>query len=160
GLNSAGVPQAGSAAIGAGANLTSLCTGNLVPLCSDIAGNPRPSTGAWDAGAYESTTTSQSTANLWVDTNGGTCTRQSAAGAYNDAQACSSMSAAFSAASAGDKVVIKCGSYGSQTLSGSAKSSAVSFYGETYDQPTTAAGVVAATTCATVASLTFSTSHI
>jgi hypothetical protein len=34
------------------ANLTSLCTGYLVPLCSDINGNPRPSSGGWQAGAY------------------------------------------------------------------------------------------------------------
>lgn len=34
------------------ANLTSLCTGNLATLCSDINGNPRPSSGGWQAGAY------------------------------------------------------------------------------------------------------------
>lgn len=42
-----------SAARGIGTNLTSLCTGNLAPLCSDAAGNARPSSGAWDAGAYQ-----------------------------------------------------------------------------------------------------------
>jgi hypothetical protein len=71
-------------------------------------------------------------ANLWVDASGGTCSRQATPGAYQDAQACSSISAAFSAASAGDTIVIKNGSYGSQSLSGSAKSSAVTFYAETY----------------------------
>ena len=45
-------PLAGSPLIGAGANLTALC-GTLSALCSDIAGNPRPSTGNWDIGAYE-----------------------------------------------------------------------------------------------------------
>jgi hypothetical protein len=35
------------------ANLTSLCSGNLVPLCTDVNGNPRPSTGGWQAGAYQ-----------------------------------------------------------------------------------------------------------
>jgi hypothetical protein len=34
------------------ANLTSLCSGNLIPLCSDINGNPRPTSGGWQAGAY------------------------------------------------------------------------------------------------------------
>jgi hypothetical protein len=34
------------------ANLTSLCSGYLTPLCSDINGNPRPTTGGWQAGAY------------------------------------------------------------------------------------------------------------
>ena len=52
-LTSSGVPNSGSAVLGAGANLTSLCTGNLAPLCSDINGNARPSSGAWDVGAYE-----------------------------------------------------------------------------------------------------------
>jgi hypothetical protein len=59
GLNSSGVPQSGSVVIGGGTNLTSLCSGVLVALCSDTsAGNTRtpvarPSTGAWDVGAYE-----------------------------------------------------------------------------------------------------------
>ncbi len=68
-------------------------------------------------------------ANLWVDTNGGTCTRLSTPGAYVDAQACSSMAAAFTAASAGDVVIVKNGTYASQSVSGSAK--AVTFNAET-----------------------------
>jgi hypothetical protein len=42
--------QAGSPAIGLGANLTSL---GITGLDSDKAGTSRPSSGAWDAGAYE-----------------------------------------------------------------------------------------------------------
>lgn len=42
--------QAGSAAIGAGVNLTSL---GITALNSDKAGTARPSSGAWDAGAYQ-----------------------------------------------------------------------------------------------------------
>lgn len=59
GLSSEGVPQAGSPVIGAGTNLTNLCTGRLIPLCKDTsAGNTRtpvarPTTGAWDVGAYK-----------------------------------------------------------------------------------------------------------
>lgn len=59
GLSSSGVPQAGSPVIGAATNLTSLCTGRLVPLCKDTsAGNTRtpvarPATGSWDVGAYK-----------------------------------------------------------------------------------------------------------
>lgn len=52
-LNSNGVPQTGSPVIQAGTNLTSLCTGNLKPLCSDKYGNPRPTVGNWDVGAYQ-----------------------------------------------------------------------------------------------------------
>lgn len=45
------VPNAGSAAIAFGANLTSLA---ITPLNSDKAGNARPSSGAWDDGALNS----------------------------------------------------------------------------------------------------------
>ena len=51
-LNNDGSPQSGSPTTTSGANLTSLCTGNLTPLCAQINGTPRPTTGAWDAGAY------------------------------------------------------------------------------------------------------------
>jgi hypothetical protein len=47
------LPNSGSPVIGAGANLTNLCTGNLAPLCSDKAGVLRPATGGWDDGAYQ-----------------------------------------------------------------------------------------------------------
>lgn len=56
------------------------------------------------------------TANLWIDTNGGTCTRSASAVAYVDASACSSLNAAYQAASLGDSVLVKGGSYGSQTI--------------------------------------------
>jgi hypothetical protein len=58
GVNSLGVPQAGSALIGAGVNLHSTCSGQPNPglgaLCFDYAGVLRPSSGAWDVGAYQS----------------------------------------------------------------------------------------------------------
>ena len=44
-----GAPGSGSMLCGAGANLTSL---GIPALDVDIMGNPRPSTGAWDSGAY------------------------------------------------------------------------------------------------------------
>jgi hypothetical protein len=47
------VPNNGSLVISAGVNLTSLCTGSLVPLCSDRAGVARPVSAAWDDGAYQ-----------------------------------------------------------------------------------------------------------
>jgi hypothetical protein len=58
-----------------------------------------------------------STANLWVDTNGGSCTRQSTAGNYVDAQACGSFDAAYHAANPGDLVLVQSGNYGDQSLS-------------------------------------------
>lgn len=57
-INSDGTLQAGSPAIGAGANLYSLCNGQPNPgvgaLCYDKNGSPRPSSGPWDAGAFNS----------------------------------------------------------------------------------------------------------
>lgn len=59
-INSDGTLKAGSPAIGAGANLYSLCNGKPNPglgaLCYDKNGKPRPSSGAWDAGAFNSGT--------------------------------------------------------------------------------------------------------
>lgn len=51
-----GAEISGSPTIGAGTNLTSLCTGLGVtgnPCLFDTAGNARPSSGAWDIGAYQ-----------------------------------------------------------------------------------------------------------
>lgn len=45
-------PEVGSPVIGAGTNLTSLC-GTYSALCSDLAGVARPSSGAWDVGAFQ-----------------------------------------------------------------------------------------------------------
>ncbi len=56
GVNASGVPQAGSALIGAGVNLTSL---GIAPLNFDTSAGgtrtpvARPATGAWDVGAYQ-----------------------------------------------------------------------------------------------------------
>jgi hypothetical protein len=63
-LNSSYVPNVGSPVIGAGVNLFSTCNGQANPglgaLCFDKAGNPRPSGTAWDAGAYQFTSSSAS----------------------------------------------------------------------------------------------------
>lgn len=54
GLNTSTLrPNPGSALIGAGTNLTSLCTGLLTGLCTDISGVARPASGAWNIGAFE-----------------------------------------------------------------------------------------------------------
>jgi hypothetical protein len=50
-LNAFYIPQPGSAAIGAGANLTSLA---ITALDADAIGIPRPATGPWVIGAYNS----------------------------------------------------------------------------------------------------------
>ena len=56
-LNSDGTPTANSPVLYGGVNLTSLCTGLLKPLCSDLNGDPRPATGNWDAGAFQAVST-------------------------------------------------------------------------------------------------------
>lgn len=54
-LSNTGIPQTGSMVVGIGTNLTSA---GIAGLTLDKAGNPRPSTGAWDVGAYSSGVTS------------------------------------------------------------------------------------------------------
>ena len=55
------------------------------------------------------------TANLWVDTNGGSCARQASPGAWVDNQACS-WNAAYQAAQTGDLILVRGGSYGNVTI--------------------------------------------
>jgi hypothetical protein len=64
--NSSGLPvpyspiSSNSATVGIAVDLTSSC-GSLTALCSDIWGVARPSSGAWDAGAYQFATNSSAT---------------------------------------------------------------------------------------------------
>jgi hypothetical protein len=50
-------PQSNSPLIASGKNLSSMCAGQPNPgigaLCYDVTGSPRPTTGVWDAGAYQ-----------------------------------------------------------------------------------------------------------
>lgn len=57
-------------------------------------------------------------ANVWVDTNGGTCTRQAVPASYVDAAACSSFDAAWDAMAAGDTARVVAGTYAAQTING------------------------------------------
>jgi hypothetical protein len=68
------------------------------------------------------------TANLWVDGNGGACTRESAA-AYRDEAACGSVDAAWDAARPGDTIRVRAGRYGAQSITGD-KPAATSVIGE------------------------------
>jgi hypothetical protein len=65
--------------------------------------------------------TKQAGASLWVDTNGGSCTRQPAAGSYVDPQACGSFQAAYSMAQCGDTIGVRAGTYGVQSISSGSK---------------------------------------
>jgi chitodextrinase len=68
--------------------------------------------------------TGSSAANLWVDPNGGSCSRAATAGSYSDSAACGTLSAAFQAAQNGDTVLIKGGSYGNQQVNNRAGAAA------------------------------------
>jgi hypothetical protein len=83
--------------------------GGVIAVSTGGPSAPPPATPSGDA------------ANLWVDVNGGTCARQSAASAYGDAAACSSLNAAYSAASPGDVVAVKAGSYAAQDVTATNK---------------------------------------
>jgi len=71
------------------------------------------STGACPAAPPSS---SNGTANLWVDPNGGSCARQASPGAYSDAAACASMGAAYAKASPGDVILVRGGTYPAQQI--------------------------------------------
>lgn len=71
----------------------------------------------------------EDTANLWIDTDGGTCTRSASLVAYSDAAACSSMSAAATAATSGDTIGMKAGTYGGQGTVG-ASGKTLTYVGE------------------------------
>lgn len=59
------------------------------------------------------------TANIWVDTNGGTCADSPTLVPYDDSTACGSLDAANDVADNGDVIVAQGGTYGAQTITGS-----------------------------------------
>lgn len=70
------------------------------------------------ATATPTATPEPGTANLWVDTDGGTCTDNADPAEYSSAAACSSLDAANDTCENGDTVRVKAGSYGSQNVTG------------------------------------------
>lgn len=60
-------------------------------------------------------------ANLWIDPSGGSCTRQASPGPLLPGRACASAGAAYGAASAGDLILVRAGTYGRQVLPGGSK---------------------------------------
>jgi len=56
-VSATAAPLSGFQGAGTATNLSSMCSGQTNPglgaLCSDISGNARPSSGSWDAGAYQ-----------------------------------------------------------------------------------------------------------
>ncbi len=60
--------------------------------------------------------TSTSTANLFVDTDGGSCTYFATATAYSSSQACGDLNSAFQKAAPGNKIIVEGGKYPYVTL--------------------------------------------
>lgn len=58
-------------------------------------------------------------AQLWIDTDGGTCTRDADGAEYATAAACDTFLEAYQRAQQGDLVLVKAGSYPEETMSGS-----------------------------------------
>lgn len=74
------------------------------------------------------------TANLWIDTSGGSCSPNHAPQTpqpYNDATACGSMQAAVAASLPGETIRMVAGNYGSQSVTSSKTSPGVTVIGET-----------------------------
>lgn len=70
------------------------------------------------------------------------------------------MQAAQRAANGGDRVVVRAGNYGPQTLSSRAKPTTVNYYAQSYTQPATAVAVLSARTDVNFASLTIDTNNV
>jgi hypothetical protein len=83
--------------------------------CATVAATPKPKAKP-KAPAPKATPPRAGTANVWVDTSGGTCGRRATPASYADARACPSLATAYGVASAGDTILVAAGSYGPQTL--------------------------------------------
>jgi Divergent InlB B-repeat domain len=90
------------------------CTGRLG--CQLTLRAPR-TVHAVFAGSQPTSPPPSASPELWVDVNGGACTRQPSGGSYADVQACGSFQAAYTAARCGDTVGVRPGTYGSQSIS-------------------------------------------
>jgi hypothetical protein len=77
------------------------------------------------------------TANIWVDTTGGTCTDSASLVEYNDAAACATLDAANDIADNGDIVMVKGGVRAPESLSGSNGRTAVATFTEAVGEDVT-----------------------
>ncbi|MDB4955583.1 MAG: hypothetical protein JWO36_3152 [Myxococcales bacterium] len=76
----------------------------------------QPDAAVSDSGTDAITSTGGTMGNLWVDVDGGSCTRSSTLVEYDGAAACPSLDAAYAAAELGDTVIVNGGTYPSQTI--------------------------------------------
>jgi hypothetical protein len=91
-------------------------TGSISTLaCAAPRTKPRPKPKPKAPQPAPAPGTAPSVANLWVDANGGSCTRRSTRAGWVDAQACSWIEA-YRAARTGDLILVRGGNYGDVTL--------------------------------------------
>lgn len=97
------------------------------------------------------------TANEWVNTTAGAspirCATLATCGTYDSTHAYGSFQTAVTAASAGDTIRVKCGSYPVQTIATGTKATFITVEAETHDSPTSWLGALTMTTCVTVVRL-------
>jgi chitodextrinase len=106
-----------SSGIGTNYTFTGLTCGTGYTLAVDAydsAGN-RSGKAQVTASTGACSAPSPGTANLWIDSDGGTCVRSAVAAAYSNATACS-WNNAYQTARSGDLVLVKQGNYGVTTL--------------------------------------------
>src|ERR1700690_64440 len=84
---------------------------------------------------FAATAMAQDVANIWIDTNGGSCVRSSTPVAYSDAVACSTLAAAWTAAQGGDTIIAKGGIYSSGFSASGTKSSTVTIKAASGENP-------------------------
>jgi len=77
----------------------------------------------------------QETANLWINTTGGSCTRSATPAVYSQSTSCGTVAAAWTAAAAGDTVIAKGGTYSSAFSASGAKSSTVTIKAAAGENP-------------------------
>lgn len=136
---------AGGVVVGGGAMMLTATNHNV-----HIGPTPTPTATPTGTPTATPTPTPIATANLWVDTNGGTCTRQGTKSAYSDAAACGDFDTAYANASLGDLVAIRPGDYPKQVMNGPQKTPAaeddqngandIVFQGQTNDGSTRVTG--------------------
>ncbi len=94
-------------------------TGSITTAACGHAAVPKPKVPK--AKATKRPASAPGKANLWIDPDGGSCTRRAAASGYASARACRSLQAAYNAARSGDTINIASGRYGGQGLAPGAK---------------------------------------
>ena len=99
-------------------NLTCSTPYALAVDAVDVAGNASTAATTNTSTTECSLAVPSASANLWIDTTGGSCTRTTTPSGYADVDACGTFDAAYDRAACGDVIRIKGGTYGGQNVTG------------------------------------------